>query len=96
MVDKDKQRILDDELDEAIAEAEDEYASDDQLIDTREALPQLKSKHFGKNIEAMRTLQKEMSGEFEKAGLNSEEDIQKLAREVRSEIENPNAEKQVD
>ena len=55
MVDKDKQRILDDELDEAVAEAEDEYASADQLIDTREALPQLKSKHFGKNIEAMRT-----------------------------------------
>jgi len=47
----------------------------------------LKSKYFGKNLNAMRTLQEEMSGEFEKAGINSEEDIQKLVREVRAEIE---------
>lgn len=65
----------DDKLDEAITVAEAEYASDDQLIDAREALPQLKSKYFGKNLNAMRTLQEEMSGEFEKAGINSEEDI---------------------
>lgn len=39
------------------------------------------------NIYAMRTLQKEMSGEFEKAGLNSEEDIMTLVREVRAEVE---------
>lgn len=39
------------------------------------------------NLYAMRTLQKEMSGEFEKAGINSEEDIMSLVREVRAEIE---------
>ncbi len=95
-MDKGRQLNLDDELDIAITEVEAEYTSENQFIEAREALSQLKSKHFGKNIEAMRTLQKDMSGEFEKAGLNSEEDIQKLAREVRAEIENPNAEKQVD
>ena len=36
------------ELDAAIAEAEAEYTSDDQLIDAREALSSLKRKHFGK------------------------------------------------
>ncbi len=36
------------ELDVAIAEAEAEYTSDDQLIDAREALAGLKRKHFGK------------------------------------------------
>lgn len=30
------------------------------------------------NLNAMRTLQEEMSDEFEKAGINSEEDIQKV------------------
>jgi AbrB family looped-hinge helix DNA binding protein len=39
------------------------------------------------NIYAMRTLQKSMKGEFEKSGLNNEEDIIDLCREVRSEIE---------
>jgi hypothetical protein len=39
------------------------------------------------NIYAMRTLQREMQGEFEKAGLNSEDDIIALCREVRAEIE---------
>ena len=39
------------------------------------------------NIYAMRTLQKAMKGEFEGAGLNSEEDIIELCREVRAEIE---------
>jgi AbrB family looped-hinge helix DNA binding protein len=39
------------------------------------------------NIYAMRTLQREMKGEFEKAGLDSEEDIIALCREVRAEIE---------
>lgn len=86
----------DDELDAAITEAEAEYASDDQLIDAKDDLSHLKNKHFGKNFEAMRTLQEEMSDEFEKVGINSEEDIQKLVREVRAEIEKPNAEKQVD
>lgn len=80
-------------LDIAITEAEAEYASDNQLIDAREALSQLKSKHFGKNIEALRTLQEEMSGEFEKAGINSEEDIEKLAHEARAEIEGIDTEK---
>lgn len=36
------------ELEAAIAEAEAEYTSDDQLIDAREALSSLKRKHFGK------------------------------------------------
>ena len=39
------------------------------------------------NIYAMRTLQKEMAGEWEKAGINSEADIVELCREVRMEIE---------
>ena len=38
-------------------------------------------------IYAMETLQKEMEGEFEKAGLNSEDDIMNLVREVREEVE---------
>jgi len=40
--------LEDRELDAAIAEAEDEYTSDDQLIDAREALSSLKRKHFGR------------------------------------------------
>ncbi len=36
------------ELDAAIAEAEAEYTFDNQLIDAREALTELKRKHFGK------------------------------------------------
>ncbi|MDR1690165.1 MAG: AbrB/MazE/SpoVT family DNA-binding domain-containing protein [Clostridiales bacterium] len=39
------------------------------------------------NIYAMRSLQKEMAGEWEKAGIKSEADIASLCREVRSEIE---------
>jgi AbrB family looped-hinge helix DNA binding protein len=39
------------------------------------------------NIYAMRTLQKDMHGEFEKAGITSDEDIMDLVREVRYEIE---------
>lgn len=39
------------------------------------------------NLYAIRTLQKEMKGEFEKAGLNSENDITALVRKVRAEIE---------
>ena len=39
------------------------------------------------NIYAMRTLQKELSEEWEKAGINSENDIAELCREVRAEIE---------
>ena len=38
-------------------------------------------------IFAMETLQKEMEGEAEKAGLTSEEDIIALCREVRDEVE---------
>lgn len=40
--------LEDRELDVAIAEAEAEYTSDDQLVDAREALSSLKRKHFGK------------------------------------------------
>lgn len=36
------------ELDMTIAEAEEEYTSDNQLVDAREALSKLKRKHFGK------------------------------------------------
>jgi len=39
------------------------------------------------NLYAMRTLQKSMKGEFEKAGLADEDDIINLCREVRAEIE---------
>jgi len=38
-------------------------------------------------IFAMETLQKEMEGEAEKAGLTSEEDIIALCREIRDEVE---------
>lgn len=40
--------LEDRELDAAIAEAEAEYTSNNQLIDAREALSSLKRKHFGK------------------------------------------------
>ena len=40
--------LEDRELDAAIAEAEAEYTSDNQLVDSREALSKLKRKHFGK------------------------------------------------
>ena len=39
------------------------------------------------NIYAMRMVQKEMVGEWEKAGIFNEDDILKLCREVRTEIE---------
>jgi len=38
-------------------------------------------------IYAMETLQKEMEGEAEKEGLTTEEDIIKLCREIRAEVE---------
>jgi hypothetical protein len=38
------------------------------------------------NIDAMRTLQDEMAGEWEKAGINNEDDINELCREVREEL----------
>jgi len=38
-------------------------------------------------IFAMETLQKEMQGEWEKAGIHSEDDILELCREVREEVE---------
>ena len=41
---------------------------------------------MNENIYAMRTMQKEMAGEWEKAGINSEDDIMELCREVRAEI----------
>jgi len=40
--------LEDRELDAAIAGAEAEYTSDNQLVDAREALSKLKRKHFGK------------------------------------------------
>ena len=39
------------------------------------------------NVYAMKTLQKGMRGEFEKAGVNSDDDIMSLVQEVRKEIE---------
>jgi AbrB family looped-hinge helix DNA binding protein len=39
------------------------------------------------NIYAMRTLQKEMAGEWEKAGIHCDDDIIEMCREVRAEIE---------
>ena len=38
-------------------------------------------------IYAMETLQKEMAGEFEKVGLDSDDDIMDMVREIREEIE---------
>ena len=38
-------------------------------------------------IYAMETLQNEMAGAFEKAGINSDDDIMDLVREVREEVE---------
>ncbi|WP_242822962.1 hypothetical protein [Syntrophobotulus glycolicus] len=46
-MDKEKQLKLDNELDTAITEAEAEYCSEEQLIDARKALSELKKKHFG-------------------------------------------------
>lgn len=42
--------LEDRELDVAIAEAEAEYISDNELIDAREALSKLKRKHFEKKV----------------------------------------------
>jgi AbrB family looped-hinge helix DNA binding protein len=39
------------------------------------------------NVYAMKTLQRSMKGEAEKAGLTTEEDIISLCREVRAEVE---------
>ena len=39
------------------------------------------------NIYAMRMVQKEMAGEWKKAGIHSDDDIIELCREVRAEIE---------
>jgi len=39
------------------------------------------------NIYAMKTLQKEMQGEFENAGLKNEGDIASLVNEIREEME---------
>jgi AbrB family looped-hinge helix DNA binding protein len=39
------------------------------------------------NIYAMKTLQRAMEGKFEEAGINSEEDIIAICREIRSEVE---------
>lgn len=38
-------------------------------------------------VYAMETLQNEMDGEWEKAGIHSEEDLNELMREIRTEIE---------
>jgi AbrB family looped-hinge helix DNA binding protein len=38
-------------------------------------------------VYAMETLQKEMAGEWEKAGINSEDDLNNLLREIRTEVE---------
>ena len=38
-------------------------------------------------VYAMETLQKEMEGEWEKAGIHSQDDLDALIREVRTEVE---------
>ena len=38
-------------------------------------------------IHAMEEFQKAMAGEWEKAGINSEDDLNELLREVRAEVE---------
>ena len=47
MMDRGRQLNLDDELDIVITKAEAEYTSDNELMDAREALSDLKKKHFG-------------------------------------------------
>ena len=42
------------------------------------------------NTYAMKTLQKDMYGEFEKVGINSEDDIMDLVSDVRTKIEGMN------
>lgn len=39
------------------------------------------------NLYAMKTLQKEMREAFDKAGINNEDDIMQLVKDVREEIE---------
>ncbi len=39
------------------------------------------------NVYALKTLQKAMEGEADKAGLTTEEDILNLCREIRAEVE---------
>ena len=39
------------------------------------------------NVRAMRLIQKEMAGEWEKAGIYSEKDLDDLCRETRREFE---------
>ncbi len=39
------------------------------------------------NVYALKTLQKAMKGEAERAGLTTEEDIADLCREIRAEVE---------
>ena len=46
-MDRGRQLNLDDELDIVITKAEAEYTSDNELMDAREALSDLKKKHFG-------------------------------------------------
>ncbi len=38
-------------------------------------------------VYAMETLQKEMDGEWEKAGIKSEDDLNALMRDIRAEVE---------
>lgn len=45
-MDRGRQLNLDDELDIVITEAEAEFTSDSELMDAREALSELKKKHF--------------------------------------------------
>ena len=40
---------------------------------------------------AMETLQKEMEGEWEKAGINSEEDLHTLMKTIRAEVDGVSA-----
>ncbi|MEN6314635.1 MAG: hypothetical protein ABFD25_10345 [Clostridiaceae bacterium] len=47
-MDRGRQLNLDDELDIVITEDEVEYTSDSELMDAREALSDLKKKHFDK------------------------------------------------
>ena len=49
-----------------------------------------KDKHvivMNANVYAMKTLQREMRGEAERLGLTTEEDIIRLCREIRAEVE---------
>lgn len=74
-----------DTLEEAysnIVEAKKEWFS--SMIERKMEIPEPVEKEQNSTVYAMQMLQKEMAGEAEKNGLNSEEDINDMVKEIRS------------